>query len=267
MILDDEMDDLFDKDEDDDFEDEDFDDLDDYEDELKDLIYETGTENGYFYDDEEDYNDVVEDIAFDLQDYFIDLVRDYDGDVDEALEDDDLLEKVEEALEEKAECFFDTSFTDDEKDTFRDNDSLVRSNKEQEETCRKHTDVDPAENISMFSDNDLKYSRKSFLNSDYDVSKDSKGSSIGHKRKNMLFGDVTNHYDNKHNITGYSRKSLLNDMYTNYYDKKGNKIGYSRKSFLNDMYTNYYDNKGNYIGSSRKDLLTGDYQKYFKKKK
>ena len=121
------------------------------------------------------------------------------------------------------------------------------------------------EDLRMYTEDELKASRKSLLFPDVTVSEGQEYSTIGYSRKNLLYDSVTNYYDGDHHI-GYSRRSPLAEDLTVYYDADGKRIGYSRKSLIDDGITRYYDKKGKYLGKARKSFLYDNINKFFKKK-
>ncbi|MBR2801205.1 MAG: hypothetical protein IKE21_01265 [Erysipelotrichaceae bacterium] len=219
----------------------------------------------YGVDPDEDEN-LVDAVIEDCEDTFQSLLEDSDYAVDLVMQDEELLEEIRTSIRELlGKDHSEEGYEEEEWEFLAEEDLDPEIMIENEDLQELPQENDPA-GFEMFSDNDLLYSRPSYLLSEYTLAKDGDTKTLGHSRQNRLIGRFTNHYDNDHRIIGYSRKNYLSDRYTNYYDEKGHLLGVSRKSVINDLYTNYYDKNGRYLGSSRKSLLNSDWRRYFKKK-
>ena len=251
--LDDDLDDLMD-DEETDYDDDELysDTLDESEykedliDRIKDIIEYYG-----FEFEESTFDEMLEEAYEDCVYHFEELLDEY-RDIEDALYDDSLEDEIYQFLD---------ACTDDYRKEEEEDDPVQSENGSDDSREMKND-----EDINVFFDKGLKYSRDSIFFKGYNVSEDDKGKRIGYKRKSLFNDDITKYYDEKNEFEGYSRKSFWISDRTNYYDKKGKKIGYSRKSLIDDSYTEYFDTKGNLVGYSRKDLFTGKYQIYKKKK-
>jgi hypothetical protein len=242
-------------DEDDDLED--FDLEEEAEDSLRDLVRKVAEEEGYdLAFSEEEYEELLEKVYAECRDEYVSLAYEY-SDIEEAEEDDDLLDQIHTAFSQLEE---------DHKEYLRPEKKAEYHYLPEEE--EEDADSEPAKGFSgmgVLTGDRPSRSRSGYLDRDSSVYYSGRSRS-GYARRSLIDDEVVKYYDHKGKPIGYSMPSLTDEETVNYYIK-GELAGYSRPSLLSEGVTNYYDRKGKYLGCSRKSLLDEDFENYYWKKK